>query len=230
MMRAANKKYIMPAIEPELQALRENLLDMLSMVKGQLEKCVQAIELNDVDLAREVIEDERKINIQELAIDRDCENILALHTPVATDLRLVLATLKITNALERIGDSAKSLAKVLKDCGKKESKWIEEMQVVPMLNVLISMLKDVGSALKKMETRPALKAVKKDEEVNDYFKKALKTTAQLVRKFPDDAKAILTLMLMVRNLERSGDLTKNISEEIVFHMEARILKHKKGKG
>ncbi len=220
----------MPAIEPELQALKENLLDMLSMVKGQLEKCVQAIEQNDIELAKEVIEDERKINIQELAIDRDCENILALHTPVATDLRLVLATLKITNALERIGDSAKSLAKVLKDCGKKESKWIGEMQVVPMLHVLISMLKDVGSALKKMETRPALKAVKKDEEVNDYFKKALKTTAQLVRKFPDDAKAILTLMLMVRNLERSGDLTKNISEEIVFHMEARILKHKKGKG
>ncbi len=220
----------MPAIEPELQALKENLLDMLSMVKGQLEKCVQAIEQNDIELAKEVIEDERKINIQELAIDRDCENILALHTPVATDLRLVLATLKITNALERIGDSAKSLAKVLKDCGKKESKWIGEMQVVPMLHVLISMLKDIGSALKKMETRPALKAVKKDEEVNDYFKKALKTTAQLVRKFPDDAKAILTLMLMVRNLERSGDLTKNISEEIVFHMEARILKHKKGKG
>lgn len=220
----------MPAIEPELQALKENLLDMLSMVKAQMEKCAEAIRENDADLAREIIADERKVNVQELAIDRDCENILALYTPVATDLRLVLATLKIANALERIGDSAKSLAKVVKDADKDELKWIDEMQVVPMIEVLVSMLKDISSALKKTQTKPALKAAKKDVEVNDYFKKALKTAAQLVRKYPDDAKSILTLMLMVRNLERSGDLTKNISEEIVFHMEARVLKHKKDKG
>ncbi len=220
----------MPAIEPELQALKENLLDMLSMVKAQMEKCAEAIRENDADLAREIIADERRVNVQELAIDRDCENILALYTPVATDLRLVLATLKIANALERIGDSAKSLAKVVKDADKDELKWIDEMQVVPMIEVLVSMLKDISSALKKTQTKPALKAAKKDVEVNDYFKKALKTAAQLVRKYPDDAKSILTLMLMVRNLERSGDLTKNISEEIVFHMEARVLKHKKDKG
>lgn len=220
----------MPAIEPELQALKENLLDMLSMVKAQMEKCAEAIRENDADLAREIIADERKVNVQELAIDRDCENILALYTPVATDLRLVLATLKIANALERIGDSAKSLAKVVKDADKDELKWIDEMQVVPMIEVLVSMLKDISSALKKTQTKPALKAAKKDVEVNDYFKKALKTAAQLVRKYPDDAKSILTLMLMVRNLERSGDLTKNISEEIVFHMEARVLKHRKDKG
>ncbi|MDQ2657184.1 MAG: phosphate signaling complex protein PhoU [Bacteroidota bacterium] len=220
----------MPAIESELQALKENLLDMVSMVKIQMEKCAEAIRESNTDLAREVIADERKVNIQELAIDRDCENILALYTPVATDLRLVLATLKIANALERIGDSAKSLAKVVKDADKDELKWIDEMQVVPMIDVLVSMLKDISTALKKTQTKPALKAAKKDVEVNDYFKKALKTAAQLVRKYPDDAKSILTLMLMVRNLERSGDLTKNISEEIVFHMEARVLKHKKDKG
>src|SRR5688500_16726851 len=120
----------MPAIEPELQALRENLLDMLSMVKGQMEKCMKAIQDQDAEMATLVIDEEKKINIQELAIDRDCENILALHTPVATDLRLVLATLKITNDLERIADSAKSLAKVLKDATKKEWKWIDSFQFV----------------------------------------------------------------------------------------------------
>lgn len=216
----------MAAIEGELQALRENLLDMLSMVKAQMDKCRKAILNGDKELAEEVIEDERRINGQELAMDRDCENILALHTPVATDLRLVLATLKITNELERIADSAKSLAKVVRDAKKKELKWMKELQIVHMLDVLVDMLKEMGSALKKNDTKPALKAVKKDEELNGYFKASLKTTAALVLKHPDDAKSILTLMLMVRNLERSGDLTKNIAEEIVFHMEARVLKHK----
>lgn len=220
----------MPAIEPELQALKENLLDMLSMVKSQMEICIQAIEEQDASLAEKVKEDEKKINIQELAIDRDCENILALHTPVATDLRLVLATLKITNELERIGDSAKSLAKVIaKDLSKKEFKWIESLEIVGMLKVLVDMLQEMGSALKRSDTKPALKAVEKDAELNEYFKKALKTTAALIKKSPDDARTILNLLLMVRNLERSGDLTKNIAEEIVFQIEARVVKHKRRK-
>lgn len=203
---------------------------MLSMVKSQIERCMEAIKSQDVDIARKVIDDEKKINIQELAIDRDCENILALYTPVATDLRLVLAALKITNDLERIGDSAKSLAKVLSgDLSKKEYKWIEDLHFLPMLDVLVNMLKDMGSALRKEDTRPALKASKKDEELDDYFKKAMKTSGELVIKNPEDAKNILTLLLIARNLERSGDLTKNIAEEIVFQIEARVLKHKRMK-
>ena len=107
--------------------------------------------------------------------------------------------------------------------------WIDSFGIVPMLEIIADMLKEMGNALKKNETRPALKAAKKDEELNDYFKKALKTTAALIAKNPDDAKTILTLMLLVRNLERSGDLTKNIAEELVFHMEARVLKHQRKK-
>jgi phosphate transport system protein len=217
----------MPAIEPELQTLKENLQDMLSMVKSQIEKCIKAIEKQDVAIAKQVVDDEKKINIQELAIDRDCENILALHTPVATDLRLVLATLKITNDLERIGDSAKSLAKMLiGDLSKDEYKWIEELNIVLMLDVLVSMLKEMANALRKEDTKSALKTVKQDDVLNDYFKKALKTTASLIRRNPEEATTILKLFLLIRNLERAGDLTKNIAEEIVFQIEARVVKHK----
>lgn len=220
----------MPAIEPELQALRENLLDMLTMVRGQMEKCIDAIVERDPAIAEKIKAEEKKINIQELAIDRDCENILALHTPVATDLRLVLATLKIANDLERIGDSAKSLAKVLSaEPGKKEYKWIESLEIVPMLEVLVDMLKEMGNAIRKSDTKSALKAAKDDQALNDHFKKAIKTTAELIRRSPEDATSILMLMLMVRNLERSGDLTKNIAEEIVFQLEARVVKHKGGR-
>jgi len=220
----------MSAIEPELQALRENLHDMLSMVKEQLEKCVEAINARDANIAQQVIDDEKKVNMQELAIDRDCENILALFTPVATDLRSVIAALKIANDLERIGDSAKSLARLLVgDIGKMEYKWISNLQIVAMLEVLVVMLKDMSAALRKGDSGPALKAAKKDEELNKYFKKALKQTTSLILKHPDDGKTILMLMLMVRNLERSGDLTKNIAEDIIFQLEARVIKHK-GKG
>src|SRR5687767_3939031 len=94
----------MSTLELELQALKEDLCDMLALVRSQLVKCKTVIEKKDKELAEEIITGEKKVNVQEIAIDRDCENILALHTPVATDLRFVLAALKITNDLERIGD------------------------------------------------------------------------------------------------------------------------------
>jgi phosphate transport system protein len=218
----------MPAIEPELQALKDNLLDMLSLVRNQMVKCKDAIEKKDVALAEEVMDDERKVNIQELAIDRDCESILALYTPVATDLRLVLATLKITNDLERIGDNAKNLAKfLLSNLHKVKHNWLAEFNVVPMLDVLITMLKEMGEALRKEDTRLALKTTKKDEVLNEFNKKAYKTTAEMIKAYPDEAKTLLTLFSLIRDLERAGDLTKNIAEELVFHIEAKIVKHKK---
>jgi phosphate transport system protein len=176
----------------------------------------------------EIIESEKKVNIQELSIDRDCENILALYTPVATDLRLVLATLKISNDLERIGDNAKSLARFLKANIKKvPSSLVRAYNLPDMLEILIGMLNDMGEALRKNDTKLARKTVKQDELLNDHNKKAFKTTATLIVDNPDEAKALLKLFAITRNLERAGDLTKNIAEEIVFHIEAKVLKHAK---
>jgi phosphate transport system protein len=218
----------MSTLELELQALKENLCDMCGLVRNQLAKCKDVIEKKDVELAEEIISGERKVNVQEIAIDRDCENILALHTPVATDLRFVLATLKITNDLERIGDNAKNLARWLKaNLGKVPDKLLREYELPSMLDVLVEMLKDMGEALSKSDTKLARKTAKKDELLNDHKKKAFKTTVELVREYPDEAKALLNLFAISRNLERAGDLTKNIAEEIVFHIEAKVLKHKK---
>lgn len=218
----------MSTLELELQALKENLCDMCGLVRNQLAKCKDVIETKDPELAEEIISGEKKVNVQEIAIDRDCENILALHTPVATDLRFVLATLKITNDLERIGDNAKNLARWLKaNIGKVPDKLLREYELPVMLDVLVEMLRDMGEALSKSDTKLARKTAKKDEVLNEHKKKAFKTTVDLVREHPEEAKALLNLFAISRNLERAGDLTKNIAEEIVFHIEAKVLKHKK---
>jgi phosphate transport system protein len=220
----------MPAIEPELQALKDNVLDMLSLVRNQMIKCKDAIHKNDIGLADDVIREEKNVNTQEIAIDRDCENILALYTPVATDLRLVLATLKMTNDLERIGDCAKSIAKFLEEELKSIPKhWFKEFALEDMLETLVSMLKDMGEALRKEDTKMALKTAKRDEQLNDYNRKAFKTTSELIKQHPENAKTLLNLFSLSRDLERAGDLTKNIAEELVFHIEARVVKHKKSK-
>lgn len=203
---------------------------MLTLVINQVEKCREAIRKEDTSIAEEVISDEKKVNAQEIAIDRDCENILALFTPVATDLRLVLATLKITNDLERIGDNAKTLAKFLVNNKDKATRnFLVEYNIAAMLEILIGMLKDMHEALRTADTRLALKARKRDEQLNDFNKKAAKITADLIRDHPDDAKCLLTLFSVSKDMERAGDLTKNIGEELVFHIDAKIVKHQKEK-
>jgi phosphate transport system protein len=218
----------MSIIEPELSALKDNLVDMFNLVIKQIERCTESIHKLDAKLADEVIENENRVNSQELAIDRDCENVLALHTPVAVDLRFVLSALRISNDLERIGDNTNSLAKFVKQNNKDISKkLLEEFKLEKMLEILAAMLQDMKQALKTDDTNLAKETLKRDALLNELNKKALKTAEGILKEQHADAKVILRLFSIVRNLERSGDLTKNIGEEIVFHVEAEVLKHRK---
>ena len=101
----------MTQLEIELQLLKNEVLNMWNLVRSQLAKAKVSLIEYDKDLAREVVLKERRVNGSELKIDRDCENIFALLTPVAIDLRFVLAVLKINSNLERIGDIAEGIAK-----------------------------------------------------------------------------------------------------------------------
>lgn len=120
----------MSNLEIELQALKENLLEMMDLVIHQIVKCKEATLKADVSIAEEVIANEKRINSLELTIDKDCENILALHTPVATDLRFVLAVFKISADLERIGDNAKGISEfVIKNIKKTDRSFIDRFAI-----------------------------------------------------------------------------------------------------
>jgi phosphate transport system protein len=218
----------MAQVELEIQALKDNLLDMIELVVNQVSKCKKAIEKKDEKLAKEVMADEQKVNAQELAIDKDCENIIALYNPVASDLRFVLAAIKISNDLERIADNAHSLAKFLKRHLKTiDERLLETFGITDMLDTCTSMLKDMHKALRNDDTRLARKVFEKDEALNAINKRSIKSAQAMLKEYPDDLKVILRLFTIVRNLERIGDLTKNIGEEIVFAIEAQVLKHQK---
>lgn len=215
-------------VESEIQALKENLLDMIGLVENQFVAIQEVIQKKDVGLAEAIIETEKKVNAQELAIDKDCENIIALHNPLATDLRFVLATIKISNDLERIADNATSFGKFLKKNIKElKEEMLNEFGIQKMLEVCIVMLQDMHEALKKEDTKLARKVFSKDEKLNEINKRSVKAASTLLKLYPDHHAVILRLFSIVRNLERVGDLTKNIGEEIVFHIEARVLKHQR---
>ena len=220
----------MVSLDIELGSLKENLLEMVDLVKNQMEKGKKAIEQNDSEIAREVVEREKRVNALELLIDKDCENILALHTPVATDLRFVLSTIKICGDLESIGDITKALVRFVEKHGKKTPKeLITKFQIPAMIETCIAMLADMGEAIQKADPDLAQKIVKKDIFLNEINKAAPGVASDLIKSHPEKVELVLKLFTITRKLERVGDFIKNIGSEVVFHIEAKVLKHKKTK-
>jgi phosphate transport system protein len=218
----------MVTLDPELQALKENLLEMLELTKRQLAKCLNAVEEGDMKSAKDVIEKEKRLNSLEVDIDKDCENILALHNPVASDLRFVLAALKITSNLERIGDNSKSIAKyITKNITKTNRQILGQFNAAKMVNVTLSMLDEVGIALKQQDTELAKRIAFRDEELDDETRNALKIATRLIREDPENPDLVLRTYTVIRRLERIGDYIKNIAEEVIFHNEGKIVKHQK---
>lgn len=217
----------MTQLETELQLLKNEVINMWGLVRSQLLKARTSMLNFDKDLAREVVLKERRVNGSELKIDRDCENIFALLTPVAVDLRFVLAVLKINSNLERIGDIAEGIAKyVLSMDAQFKEGLLEATYVMKMYDESIVILEDTLSAFENEDTILARKVFKKDEYLDDINIQANELIEAYLKTHPEDLDQALYILSIIRKLERVGDQSKNISEEIIFYLEAKVLKHK----
>lgn len=218
----------MTHLDAELDRLKNEIAEMWRLVLLQLEKANEALTGFDRDMALEVIENEKRVNSYDLKIDRDCENIFALFQPVATDLRLVLATLRIANNLERIGDIADGVAKFVLDAEADFDKEIlEETKILAMFSIAKEMLNDTLEAFEHEDTRLARSIFKRDKLLDEIDRNALDKVEEYVLKMPTQTRNLLIVLSMIRKLERVGDQSKNIAEEIIFFFEAKVLKHKK---
>ncbi len=220
----------MTHLDTELNELKANILEMWNLVISQMIKGEEALRTFDRDLAREVVETEKRVNMFELKIDKDCENIFALFQPVATDLRLILASLKINNNLERIGDIAASVAEFTLRADKDFNKDIlEQTKIFEMYAIAREMLADTLEAFDQEDTRLARTMFNRDSLLDELDNRALDVLSASIIEVPDQVRNNLLVMSMVHKLERVGDQTKNIAEEIIFYFEAKVLKHKKRK-
>ena len=217
----------MTHLDVELRNLKSDMLDMFGLVLGQLEKSKEALVSLDKDLAREILVNEKRVNGYELKVDRDCENIIALFNPVAIDLRFVLACLKTNSNLERVGDIAEGIAQfVLKFKLEPEKKLLEESRLLEMFDVSIEILRICMVAYETEDTKLARSVFKMDEVLDEININASEAVAEFIRNNMNRINQSLYTLSTIRKLERVGDQCKNIAEEIIFYIEAKVLKHK----
>lgn len=213
--------------EKELQALKDEVNQMWKLVLSQLEKAKQSFLNGDVELALEIVSREKRVDAFELKIDSDCENYIALFSPVAVDLRLILSMIKISITLERIGDFAEGIARhiIKEECNRLDPALIEELQIEKLFDTLISMLSDSFVALESENTRISGKIMAKDNEVDTLYHRAIDILSNYMQQNPTQIRCGLKTILLIRKLERIGDHCGNIVEEIVFYVDAKVLKH-----
>ena len=210
--------------------LKQAGFEMLILCKSQLAKAKEAFVNHDSDLAEEVIYTEARVNALDLKIEKDCERFLALYNPVAIDLRFIMAILKINYDLERIADHAYNISKYVVEEDKKiASHLLKALEFEKMYETIDSMMDHITFAYTEKDVKIARKVFKKDKVLDKINIRSFKILEEEIKKDTTIIQQALVLFSVVKKLERVGDLIKNIAEEIIFYVDAEVLKHKKKK-
>ena len=214
-------------IESELMLLKNEINEMWNLVQHQLERAGESVLKLDKELAQQVMVCERRVNAFELKIDSDIEEVIALYNPVAIDLRFVLAMLKINSNLERLGDFAEGMARfVLKNNDSAlDKELLKKLRLQEMLDAVMVMLKCTQQALTDEDIEQATSVFVKDGLVDEINAESTRILSEYIKEHPESTLACLNLVGVFRKLERAGDHITNIAEEIVFFIDAKVLKH-----
>lgn len=209
----------------DLDKLKKEVLRLGNMVELAINNAFLALNNRDSSYVEEVLTNEEQINEMEVQIEEECLKILALHQPVAVDLRFLVVVLKVNNDLERMGDIAKNIAERAKDL--MESDVIPDlgqpMQGLP--DLVRTMVRSSLDSLVKLDDQLARKIIEMDDEVDQINRDMYVAVKSLVAEKPSIADSAINLLSCSRNMERIGDLATNIAEDVIFVVEGKVVRH-----
>jgi len=217
--------HISQKFNEDMKELRNRILSMGGLVEKQVSDAVKAFVESDSELAVVVRNNEKNINECELVIDEECTRVIALRQPAASDLRLVIAISKIISDLERVGDEANKTAKMailLAEQGHAPKGYVEIRHIG---NLVINMLHNALDAFARLDAETAFEVAKEDSQVDIEYEAAMR---QLVTHMMEDPRCIsraINVMWALRALERIGDHAGNISEQIIYVVKGKDVRH-----
>lgn len=218
-------------VEDELKSIRQEILDMWTLVYDQMNNVCEAIPTVDKEKAWDVLIREKRVNAYELKLDCDIEDFLVLYNPVAVDMRFIVAMLKINTDLERIGDFAENIARfIIRQDGERiDAELLEKTRLKEMADAVLDMLATAKTALENEDLALANTLFEKDNLVDEINAASTKALADYIGLHPEKAAFCLDFKGVFLRLERTGDHITNLAEEIVFYIDAVVLKHSSDK-
>jgi len=211
-------------LQKELDKLKKRILSLGATVEERVRMAKMAIETRDIFIAQNIIDSDFEIDETEMEIEEECLKILALHQPVAVDLRFISAVIKINNDLERIGDEAVNIAERILIIAKRNKLEIG-FDYSLMADKTQEMLNRSLDAVVNMDLDLAVKICISDDEIDDMQTQAYDVIKQAIRENPTRVGYLINLLLISRHLERIADHATNIAEEVVYMIEGEIVRH-----
>jgi len=210
----------------ELDKIKRMLLSLGAKIENRVRETKNAIDSYNYDIAAEIIKHDYEIDEMEVEIEEECLKIMALHQPVAVDLRFLVAVIKINNDLERIGDQAVNIAQRIQTINKQE-RIDFVFDYADMAAKTESMLNMSLDALVSFDIDIAFKVVILDDEVDEIKSEAYRLIKSALKENPDHVGYLINLLLISRHLERMADHATNIAEEVIYMIEGQIVRHAK---
>lgn len=212
-------------LERDLENLQRDLLTLASSVEEAIHKATRALEHRDSMLAEEVIEGDNQIDEDENHVEEECLKILALHQPVAVDLRRIAAAMKINSELERMADLAEDIA--------ERAQHLAQLPPIPMptklqrmTDLATSMVRQSLDAFVNLDARLARVVCRLDDEVDRYNSQIIEELMKRMQDRPEMIEAGISLFSATRHLERIADHATNIAEDVVYLVEGEIIRHR----
>ena len=210
--------------EREMSKLKNKMLSLCAMTEESVQMAIKALENRDEKLAVEVIQRDIAIDQEEVEVEEECLKILALHQPVAIDLRFIVAVLKINNDLERVGDLSSNIAEraiILSASVRVES----PVNLVEMAGHVKKMLKSSLDALVGMDEVLARKVLTMDDVVDQEYREMYEGIVERLESEPGKTEIYLNLLSLARQLERIADHATNICEDVIYMVSGEIVRH-----
>lgn len=209
----------------ELEDVRTSLLEMGGRVEEQSRKALEALVKGDFDLAMEVASSDHLVDEMEIAINAKCTDILALRQPAASDLRIVVAVIRMTADLERIGDEAEKIGRFA--CSLLEGRDTCQYRDDPkhLGKQALEMLRGALDAFARLDVRAAVETASRDPELDREFESVTRLLVTHMMEQPAAARSLLKVNWCARALERIGDHAANICEEVIFLVEGSDVRH-----
>lgn len=209
----------------ELEDIRSKVLAMGGLVEEHLRKSLDALSRSDAELAEDVASSDYKVNALEVSIDEECTEILARRQPAASDLRMVIAVTKIITDLERIGDEAEKIARMVQRLVELESPKSYYIGVLAMGNQVRQMVHGALDAFARMDAGKSLEIAKEDIEIDRAQDATLRQLITYMMEDPRSITRVLDVAWAVRSLERIGDHANNICESVIYLVKGKDIRH-----
>ncbi|MFO8056017.1 MAG: phosphate signaling complex protein PhoU [bacterium] len=212
-------------LKAEIDKLKKSVIALGAVVEQSLRNTIRALIDRTPEKAQIVIDTDHQIDTSEVEIEEECLKVLALHQPVAIDLRYIMAILKMTSDLERIGDLAANIAERTVFIATHEKVKLD-FDFSRMAEKVERMLKDSLDSMVNMDSELARKVCEADDEVDDMHRRVFKKVQEHIAERPDQVDIYVNFLSVSRNLERIADHATNIAEDVIYMVEGEIVRHR----